>query len=188
MFIYALHCPTEKAGFLYIGKTQDIVDRFIQHLHFAVKGKKSKRDSWLRSRLFSDLEFEMTTLQETTEKQASVDEMFWISYFESLGASLLNMTEGGDGISNPSAQIRLAMSIAKLGKKRGPLPPETKMKMSIVKLGPKNPMYGKIPANKKEKIKINCLTCGIQVLHHESKKRKYCGRKCYDISQTKERT
>jgi hypothetical protein len=43
-------------------------------------------------------------------------EIFWIAYFRKMGARLTNMTDGGDGISNMSREIREKISLSKRGK------------------------------------------------------------------------
>lgn len=71
--------------------------------------------------------------------------------------SLSNMTDGGEGLCNPSTEIRNKMSKAQIGKTQSletiekrvskikgiPLSAEHKEKLRQAKLGNKNPMYGK---------------------------------------------
>lgn len=71
--------------------------------------------------------------------------------------SLSNMTDGGEGLNNPSDELRDKMSKAQIGKtqsietinkrvskiKGKPLSDEHKEKLRQSKLGDKNPMYGK---------------------------------------------
>lgn len=71
--------------------------------------------------------------------------------------NLANMTDGGEGLNNPSSELRDKMSKAQIGKKQSletiekrvskikgkPLSAEHKEKLRQAKLGNKNPMYGK---------------------------------------------
>jgi ubiquitin len=71
--------------------------------------------------------------------------------------NLSNMTDGGEGITNPSKELRDKMSKAQIGKKQSletiekrvskikgrPLSEEHKEKLRQAKLGNKNPNYGK---------------------------------------------
>lgn len=71
--------------------------------------------------------------------------------------NLSNMTDGGEGLSNPSNELRHKMSKAQIGKKQSletiekrvskikgrPLSEAHKEKLRQAKLGNKNPMYGK---------------------------------------------
>ena len=71
--------------------------------------------------------------------------------------TLSNMTDGGEGMCNPSIEIRDKMSKAQIGKRQSletiekrvskikgiPLSAEHKEKLRQSKLGNKNPMYGK---------------------------------------------
>lgn len=71
-----------------------------------------------------------------------------IKYFKALGCKLVNLTDGGEGSSNPSAETRERMSKAKLGKP-GPSKgkkhtPESIIKMRNSKLGISLKAQGKI--------------------------------------------
>ena len=71
--------------------------------------------------------------------------------------TLANMTDGGEGLNNPSRELRDKMSKSQIGKKQSletiqkrvskikgiPLSAEHKEKLRQAKLGNKNPMYGK---------------------------------------------
>lgn len=59
-------------------------------------------------------------------------EQYWISYFKSNGSRLLNCTEGGEGLFNPSDEVRQKMSKSAMGKY---VSPETKEKISKSKIG-----------------------------------------------------
>lgn len=69
-----------------------------------------------------------------SEKDALTHEKFLISTFRSMGFSLCNMTEGGDGITSESwtPELRQVLSQSRLGKK---LSDETRKRMSISATG-----------------------------------------------------
>jgi hypothetical protein len=69
-----------------------------------------------------------------TEDGALTHEKFLISTFRSMGFSLCNMTEGGDGITSESwtPELRQVLSKSRLGKK---LSDETRKRMSISATG-----------------------------------------------------
>jgi hypothetical protein len=69
-------------------------------------------------------------------------EMFYIAYFKMLGARLTNSTDGGEGLSNPSEEVRRKIGLANLGRKgkpawnKGkPMSMESKRKLSEAKMG-----------------------------------------------------
>lgn len=70
-----------------------------------------------------------------SEKQAFSDEVQQIAQLREEGFSLCNMTDGGDGISNPTPEIRKKISETLTGRKNGPCPPETKAKISKANKG-----------------------------------------------------
>lgn len=70
----------------------------------------------------------------STEEDALTHEKFLISTFRSMGFSLCNMTEGGDGVTSESwtPELRQVLSKSRLGKK---LSDETRKRMSISATG-----------------------------------------------------
>jgi len=102
-------------------------------------------------------------------------EQFWIAYMKSLGANLVNMTIGGEGLSgwNHSDKTKHKIRLGHLGKKKGPMPDyhkfkislggkgkkrsaETCTKLSIVNTGKKiaPEVIAKIKASKKGKVPV----------------------------------
>jgi len=76
-----------------------------------------------------------------TEKEAFEHEKLLILCFKDMGYTLANMTEGGEGCSKPSVEIRKKMSLSKLGKpsprKGAILSNEIKEKLRQANLGKK---------------------------------------------------
>jgi len=97
-FIYTLAHPIT-GEIRYIGKTNNLKRRFNQHLSNHNLLKKSKKNNWIISLLKSNLIPKIEILDETIENNVNDLEVFYISLFSSWGFKLLNMTEGGDGIS-----------------------------------------------------------------------------------------
>jgi hypothetical protein len=82
----------------YVGQTiKPLEQRKMEHLYEARYGKRARRFIWMRSLLAADIEPEIFLLEEVSEVEADEAEQFWIAYFKSLGANLVNGTEGGGG-------------------------------------------------------------------------------------------
>jgi len=79
-------------------------------------GKGCLNRAWRRS---SPPPGRVLVQEHPSERDAFVAEIFFIAYYgrKDLGTGcLMNMTDGGDGTSNPSVEIRARMSAAKKGK------------------------------------------------------------------------
>jgi len=97
-FIYTLSHPiTEEIR--YIGKTNNIEKRLRSHLSNHQLLDKTKKNNWIISLLRDNLIPKIEVLDETTDNNINELEIFYISLFKSWGFRLLNMTDGGDGIS-----------------------------------------------------------------------------------------
>jgi len=140
-FIYAL-CEPGTRTVRYIGKANDPKRRFINHLSDSVKAK-TYLGNWLRS-LYEKPS--LVILCEVPVDQHQIEEMRYISAARMLGMNLVNSTDGGEGIHNPSAETRAKMSANVKGEKNptfGKKPwnfgektsPETKAKLSAARLG-----------------------------------------------------
>ena len=79
---------------------------------------------------------------------------------------LVNLTDGGEGTSNPSKETRKKLSESSTGRK---MSIETRRKMSISKLGNKNPQFGK-PKTKKQKDILRRKLIG-RTISEETKKK-----------------
>lgn len=109
--IYGLYASVDEVGFpliRYVGYTsKTLKTRLIQHLSEARKGFQSHRCKWIRS-VVSKGEFPKILLLETVnEENWSERERFWIARF---GVRLTNDTAGGDGLINPSIEVRNRIS------------------------------------------------------------------------------
>lgn len=95
--IYGLFDPRD-GQLKYIGKTKGTLHgRLSGHINEVARGRTYlPRQKWLEGLLASNLKPEIELLEEVTVDWQSA-EQFWISYFRSIGASLMNATGGGEG-------------------------------------------------------------------------------------------
>lgn len=70
-------------------------------------------------------------------------ERFLIWCFRDMGVDLCNHTGGGDGLRDPSPEVRAKLSAALKGKPGRPMKESTKLLMSEKRRGSGNPMFGR---------------------------------------------
>ncbi len=106
--IYVL---TEPDGTIrYIGKTKVPLSlRLMGHLSNARKGQKNYRCNWIRSLMSKECLPSIMLIGEV-EGNGIREEVAWIAYGRSEGMRLTNTTDGGDGLINPTAEVRKRMS------------------------------------------------------------------------------
>lgn len=146
-FIYAL-CEPGTRTVRYIGKSDDPNRRFLRHLKNSVKSR-THLGYWLRKLENNRMRPAMEILDEVPLHQWIFWERWYIRQMRESGFSLVNSTDGGEGMSNPSPELlekmrrpkparspehRRALGAATLGKKRGLT---TRLKQSILKQGVK---------------------------------------------------
>ena len=98
-YIYILQDPNT-LQVRYVGKTENLKKRFYQHTNRKVQ-ERSRRNylsNWLLKLLISDKKPIMTAIDETESDWKSL-EQYWIEQFKVWGFKLVNLTNGGDGIS-----------------------------------------------------------------------------------------
>jgi hypothetical protein len=86
---------------------------------------------------------EVLVFPRATEQLALADEILWIKILHESGYELCNQTSGGDGLVNPSEEVRAKISAKLKGKK---LSLETRAKMSASQIGNKNTLGKKLPS------------------------------------------
>jgi hypothetical protein len=123
--IYSL---TDEFGVVrYVGKTSKSLNRrLIQHKSEA-RNKNTHKCRWISSMLNNGLVPKISMIGEYDDSIIGGMEKFWINYFRMNGNRLTNCTDGGEGVSAPSAETRLKMSNARKGIK---LSDSTKKKIS----------------------------------------------------------
>lgn len=126
----------------YIGMTTKSMDeRFAAHIR-AVRNDKRKRPVYDWWRKYQDIDYVILHSGLTTEEAFEMEKLEI-----SQRSNLLNATGGGDGVVNPSAEVRAKQSLSRKGKKwseeakakarlaRKPMSKETKDKMSAARKG-----------------------------------------------------
>lgn len=119
----------------YVGKTKCIKERFRRHL---TENNKTYKSKWIKGLRFKGLKPVFEIIDECEEGYWEQMERFYIRLFKSLGAILLNQLPGGEG------------GQTMLGRK---LTPEQSKKISLSKIGKKNPATAK----------YNVITKGIKI-------------------------
>lgn len=103
-YIYALKNPTTNEV-VYIGKTKDFKKRLKDH-HRIEKRIRSRLDRWKIKMYNLGLKADMEILMICDENDVNEQEKSFIKLFKDKGVDLLNMAEGGDGLQNPSQEVR----------------------------------------------------------------------------------
>ena len=123
--VYLLHHP--ESEHLYVGKSERGLRRPQNH------GQPSSvrryphlpRTKWILSLRERGLEYEVTVLETcATVEDLCEAERFYIAYFRAIGLQLLNVTDGGDGISGwkhgPEALAKLSAVVQRRMADEGP--------------------------------------------------------------------
>lgn len=114
VFIYAL-CEPDTGEVRYVGKAKDPKKRLSTHL----AGKSQcHRTNWISSLRAKGLKPSLEILDEVSENDWQQWEVAWIEFFKDQGFNLVNTTLGGEGLHNPSEEVRSKMSVSNFGKKR----------------------------------------------------------------------
>ena len=102
--IYGLFDPREPELIRYIGFTKYTPDyRLHQHVAEAKQNKLNHRCNWIRSVLVDGVKPQSVLIELVTLENWKDREKFWIGEY---AASLTNTTEGGEGLVNPSQEVR----------------------------------------------------------------------------------
>lgn len=153
-FIYTLKDPITNE-IRYIGKSDKPESRLIEHIKKS-KYTKTYKNNWIISLLKKDLKPILEILDIVDSNNWGFWEKYWISQFRTWGFNLTNISEGGDGGNfgfecNKKISMRLKNRVfskvtlekmresAKLRK----ITDEGRKKLSLSKMGQKNPMFGK---------------------------------------------
>lgn len=106
-FIYSLEFP--KGNIRYIGKANDPSKRFVAHISRRNEGK-TKKNSWIKSVLAKGFTPVLTVLDEVDSDEWEFWETHYIHLYRSFGFNLTNLTFGGDGLSNPTEEVKEKIS------------------------------------------------------------------------------
>ena len=145
-FIYALLDPITKQ-IRYIGKTDNLRERFYTHCHSFDKTHKS---NWIKKLISETGQLPLLRILERVEENEWAErEKYWIARAKAEGYSLTNLTIGGESVMDGrrhTSESRLKMRLAatrhfpnKLGAK---LSPESCRRISVAKLGKPSSLKG----------------------------------------------
>jgi hypothetical protein len=126
--IYRLVDPlTDKVR--YVGATSRTVElRLEDHLHNA-RGKERRHVcNWVRSLLQKGALPRAELIEKAPYEQWAKREAYWVSFYRACGFDLTNLTGGGEGMHNPTPELREKISAAT---KRGMNNDEVRQKLSL---------------------------------------------------------
>lgn len=109
--IYTLVCPRTDA-IRYVGMTsKSLAGRLASYLGEARRGLSGHRVAWIRSLLRAGLK---PIIRHDLDVSAGADwrevERSRIAHYRAMGCALTNATDGGEGLQNPSTEVRQRMS------------------------------------------------------------------------------
>ncbi len=117
----------------YVGITKHALSRRLHdHIRQAISGFHSHKCSWIRQLLADNRRPEIVLLESTQDR---LRECFWIAHYRGQGSDLTNATDGGDGLVNPSEEVRRKISSSLTGKS---LSADTREKIRLAGLGRKH--------------------------------------------------
>lgn len=119
-FCVYLHCKPDGSPF-YVGKGSSG-----RHRAFDLKHNRNRHHQNIVNK-YGKENIEVLIFPRDTEKEALDDEIKWIKALKGAGEILCNLTAGGDGLSDPSDELRKLWSAQRKGRK---LTQEHRAKMS----------------------------------------------------------
>lgn len=116
-YIYGLKDP-RTGEIRYVGKANNPQRRLTYHLCDSQLSPKTHRNYWLRSLRAIGLKPSLVILETLAHGECwKSAEKRWIRHFLDAGAKLTNGTEGGDGLHNPTDEVRLKCGASRKGKR-----------------------------------------------------------------------
>ena len=135
--VYALVALSDQKNIRYIGRANNASSRLRNHLRFADKGRKEHVYNWINKVKASGDEIKLIIIEDNlTWSKSAEREIYYISYYRSLGFDLTNMTVGGDGRPGYVISRETREKIGKYHKGKV-LSDETKQKIRNAKIGKK---------------------------------------------------
>lgn len=121
-YIYTLR-REDSTEIRYVGKTSNLSRRCTQHM--APSSYTNKKSTWLKNWVFKARKEGVKILIEELElvnSNGCLEEKYWIAQFKTWGFNLVNLTEGGEGLSGykHSKKAKKKMSRFRTGKKHSP--------------------------------------------------------------------
>lgn len=114
-------------------------------------GKGKERRAWAKSKrnqywhnIVNKFGYSVEILAKwTTSKEALDHEVILISCLKDIGIQLCNMTRGGDGLCDPTQEVKDKIAASLRGKPGRPMKESVKRAFSESRKGAGNPMFGK---------------------------------------------
>jgi hypothetical protein len=129
-FIYGLLDPLT-GRLRYVGKSTDPAKRLRKHLREARLNPRCHRECWLKGLQDRGLRPTLIILETCSSDCWQEAERHWIALWTQAGADLVNRTAGGDGLENPTAEVRAKIGIGVGNAHRGkPKSPEHREKLA----------------------------------------------------------
>lgn len=118
-YIYTLR-REDSTEIRYVGKTSNLSRRYAQHI--APSSYKNKKSTWLKNWILKAKKDGVKVIIEELEvvnSNGSDEEKYWISQLKYWGFKLINLTEGGEGLSGyrHSEEAKIKLSKFRTGKK-----------------------------------------------------------------------
>ena len=101
-----------KDGKMYVGKSVNIEKRWVEHIRALKRGDHGNNYLQHVFNLFGIDIFKHATIKECEKEDLNKKELFYISKLNSKAPNGYNLTDGGEGLFNPSNEARQNMSIA----------------------------------------------------------------------------
>jgi hypothetical protein len=149
--VYLLKDPRTRAP-RYVGITSRSINKRLRD-HRSDK-RHNHRTAWLQSLYKIGLEPIAEILEESEDNYWEDAEMAWILGFKQAGADLVNATDGGEGLNNPSQETREKIGQANMGRI---ISDETRMKMSLARKGRRPTEETKRKMSRAQMGNKNCL-------------------------------
>ena len=111
-YIYGLIDPRD-GQLRYVGKANDPEHRL--YMHMAEK-YRCHRTAWIAGLKSNGLAPELCIIAVVADTEWEAQERYYIAYYRGLGCDLVNGTDGGDGLHNPTAEVRQKISKANKGR------------------------------------------------------------------------
>ena len=99
----------------YVGLSGDFRQRVYNH-KASIKKPKTPIAKWCLKHGWDLVKFDILDRAETIEELRDL-EVAWIAKLRAEGFELLNLTDGGEGLLNPSPEVRARMSAGRVGEK-----------------------------------------------------------------------
>jgi len=153
-FVYLLHDPTDCSHAIYVGWARDLRQRETDRGNEVKRGLRRLVHQWMRKLAKRSVAPRMELLEVVPPAGDWAEaEMFWIAYYRSIGAEVLNMTDGGEGRPGYKmpAEVRAKIGRANLGNKAF----EGKTHSDAVRAGMRARMLGTTVSERtKEKLRL----------------------------------